>query len=145
MATKKVVLLVEDNPDDVALTQRAFRRSEVTSKLVVMRDGVEALDYLHGTAEPAEREEHGLPQLVLLDLKLPKASGLEVLKRIRSEASTRHLPVVMLTSSDARSDIQESYAEGANSFIRKPVDFDQFLDVVNHLSLYWLRINVPAL
>ena len=132
----KHILLVEDNPDDEQLTLRAMRLSEVPNVIRVARDGVEAVEALHGN-----RAEHPLPDLVLLDLKLPKLSGLEVLARIRAESSTKTLPVVVLTSSDEDRDIVESYNLGANSYIRKPVDFDEFVEVVHQLGLYWLRMN----
>jgi CheY-like chemotaxis protein len=129
-------LLVEDNPDDEQLTLRAMRLSEVPNVVRVARDGVEALDALLGDSAPQP-----LPDLVLLDLKLPKLSGLEVLARIRAESATRSLPVVVLTSSDEDRDIVESYSLGANSYIRKPVDFDEFVEVVHQLGLYWLSMN----
>ncbi|HLK15285.1 MAG TPA: response regulator [Fimbriimonadaceae bacterium] len=132
----KHILLVEDNPDDEQLTLRAMRLSEVPNVIRVARDGVEAIEALHGSSAPAQ-----LPDLVLLDLKLPKLSGLEVLSRIRSEERTKTLPVVVLTSSDEDRDIVESYNLGANSYIRKPVDFDEFIEVVHQLGLYWLRMN----
>ncbi|MHB8635526.1 MAG: response regulator [Fimbriimonadaceae bacterium] len=132
----KQILLIEDNPDDQQLTIRAMRLSEVPNSVTVARDGVEALRAL-GDAAASKR----LPDLVLLDLKLPKLSGLEVLARIRAEVATRALPVVVLTSSDEDRDIVESYNLGANSYIRKPVDFDEFLDAVHQLGLYWLSMN----
>lgn len=132
----KSILLVEDNADDEQLTLRAMRQSEVPNIIRVARDGAEALDFLYG-AHASKR----LPDLVLLDLKLPKVSGLEVLQRIRSEASSKTLPVVVLTSSDEERDIVESYSLGANSYIRKPVDFDEFIDAVKQLGLYWLTMN----
>ena len=130
----KTILLVEDNADDEQLTLRAMRQSEVPNMIRVARDGAEALERLF---DPGAR----LPDLILLDLKLPKVSGLEVLQRIRSDAKTRGLPVVVLTSSDEEKDIVESYNLGANSFIRKPVDFDEFIDAVRQLGLYWLSMN----
>ncbi|MEZ0324653.1 MAG: response regulator [Fimbriimonas sp.] len=136
MATEpKTILLVEDNSDDEQLTLRAMRQSEVPNIIRVARDGAEALDHLYGPN--ATR----LPDLILLDLKLPKVSGLEVLQKIRSEAKTRSLPVVVLTSSDEERDIIESYNIGANSYIRKPVDFDEFIDAVRQLGVYWLTLN----
>jgi two-component system response regulator len=132
----KTILLVEDNADDEQLTLRAMRQSEVPNLIRVARDGAEALDQLFG-----EHAGNRQPDLVLLDLKLPKVSGLEVLKRIRSEEKTRGLPVVVLTSSDEERDIVESYNLGANSYIRKPVDFDEFIDAVRQLGLYWLSMN----
>jgi CheY-like chemotaxis protein len=135
--TEKVILLVEDNPDDEALTVRAFGRSNVANRIDVSRDGAEALDYLVG---PAARP---LPTLVLLDLKLPKVDGLEVLRRIRAAERTRNLPVVVLTSSREEQDLVESYRLGVNSYVRKPVDFTQFVQAVQTLGLYWLVINEP--
>ena len=136
MATEpKTILLVEDNADDEQLTLRAMRQSEVPNIIRVARDGAEAIDHLYGVG--AKR----LPDLILLDLKLPKLSGLEVLKKIRSEESTKAMPVVILTSSDEERDIVESYSLGANSYIRKPVDFDEFIDGVRQLGVYWLTLN----
>jgi two-component system response regulator len=134
-AEPKTILLVEDNSDDEQLTLRAMRQSDVPNIIRVARDGAEALEFLFGPA--AQR----LPDLVLLDLKLPKVSGLEVLERIRKEERTRTLPIVILTSSDEEKDIVESYNHGANSYIRKPVDFDEFIDAVRQLGLYWLAMN----
>lgn len=137
MATEpKTILLVEDNADDEQLTLRAMRQSEVPNIIRVARDGAEAIDHLFG-ANSGKR----VPDLILLDLKLPKISGLEVLERIRKEPATRTLPVVVLTSSDEERDIVESYQLGANSYIRKPVDFDEFIDAVKQLGLYWLSMN----
>ena len=130
----KTILLVEDNADDEQLTLRAMRQSEVPNMIRVARDGAEALERLFDDGAR-------LPDLILLDLKLPKVSGLEVLQKIRSEEKTRALPVVVLTSSDEEKDIVESYNLGANSFIRKPVDFDEFIDAVRQLGLYWLSMN----
>lgn len=135
------VLLVEDNPDDEALTLRAFRKSNLTNEIVIARDGVEALDYLFGTGTYAGRDVEDLPQLVLLDLKLPKVDGLEVLQRIRESDITKTLPVVILTSSKEQEDLLTSYSLGANSYIRKPVDFNQFIQAVQQLGLYWLVLN----
>ena len=140
---EKVILLVEDNPDDEALTLRAFRKNNILNDVVVARDGVEALDYLFGTGAHAGRDTREQPQVVLLDLKLPKVDGLEVLRRLRADARTRLLPVVILTTSNEDRDIVTSYQLGANSFIRKPVDFDQFMEAVRQLGLYWLVLNVP--
>ncbi|MDR3691381.1 MAG: response regulator [Fimbriimonas sp.] len=131
----KTILLVEDNADDEQLTLRALRQSEIPNMIRVARDGAEAIDYLFGPGVV------NLPDLVLLDLKLPKISGLEVLSRIRSEQKSRALPVVVLTSSDEERDIVMSYDLGANSYIRKPVDFDEFIDAVRQLGLYWLVLN----
>ena len=136
----KTILLVEDNEDDEKLTLRAMRLSEIPNIVIVARDGAEAIEYIETHADYPSR----LPSLVLLDLKLPKLSGLEVLARVRSNSSTQTLPVVVLTSSDEESDIQQSYMLGANSYIRKPVDFDEFIDSVRQLGQYWLTINLPA-
>lgn len=137
----KRILLVEDNPDDELLTLRALERSNVLNEVVTVRDGVEALDYLFGRGAYAGRDTDVLPQLVLLDLKLPKLNGLEVLRRLREDPRTRLLPVVVLTSSDEERDIVESYRLGVNSYIRKPVDFVQFSEAVQRLELYWLVLN----
>ena len=136
---EKTILLVEDNPDDEALTLRALKRNNILNEVVVARDGAEALDLLL----PDDGEPR-LPEVVLLDLKLPKIDGLEVLKRIRAHARTRRLPVVILTSSSEERDIVAGYELGANSYIRKPVDFDQFMEAVRQLGLYWLVLNVAA-
>src|SRR5271170_7474062 len=141
---ERVILLVEDNPDDEALTVRALKKNNVTNELVVARDGVEALDYLFGTGAYAGRDTTVLPGLVLLDLKLPKLDGLEVLRRLRADERTRRLPVVVLTSSKEEQDLINSYNLGANSYIRKPVDFTQFTDAVKQLGLYWLVLNESA-
>ena len=143
MATdKKIILLVEDNPDDEALTLRALRKNNILNDVVVARDGVEALDYLFGTGSYAGRDTGNQPQLVLLDLKLPKIDGLEVLRRVRDNETTRTQPVVILTTSNEERDIVASYKLGANSYTRKPVDFEQFMDAVHQLGLYWLVLNV---
>ncbi|HOJ20946.1 MAG TPA: response regulator [Armatimonadota bacterium] len=143
MMTEKVILLVEDNPDDIELTLRALRKNNIANKVVVARDGVEALDYLFGTGAYAGRDIDGQPQVVLLDLKLPRMDGLEVLKRIRADARTKLVPVVILTSSREEQDLIEGYRSGANSYIRKPVDFDQFTEATRQLGLYWLVLNEP--
>lgn len=140
---EKVILLVEDNPSDVALTRRAFTRSAIMNPLVVAEDGQQALDYLLGTGTSAEAGTDDLPILILLDLKLPRIDGLEVLRRIRAEPRTRRIPVVILTSSLEQHDIATGYDLGVNSYIRKPVDFKQFADVIQQLGLYWLVINQP--
>ncbi len=137
----KVILLVEDNPKDVLLTERAFKQSKIANELHVVRDGAEALEYLHGPE--AGTPARPTPALVLLDLKLPKVDGLEVLRRIRAEERTRLLPVVILTSSSEEQDVMRGYGIGANSYIRKPVDFTQFMEAVNNLGLYWLVLNEP--
>ena len=139
----KAILLVEDNPDDVALTRRALKQARILNELVVAKDGVEALDYLFGTGKWAGRDLSIMPQVILLDLKLPKIDGLEVLKRIRADERTRLLPVVILTSSREEKDIVNGYSLGANSYIRKPVNFDQFAEAVRQLRLYWLILNEP--
>ena len=139
----RIILMVEDNPSDVRLTRRALEQSRITNRLIVAEDGVEALDYLFGTGASAGRDVADLPSLVLLDLKLPKVDGLEVLRRVRADARTRRLPVVILTSSQADQDIIASYDLGANSYIRKPVDFNQFAEAIRHLGLYWLVLNEP--
>ena len=141
MATMRTILLVEDNPDDEALTMRALQRHNIVNPVVVAHDGVEALDYLFGTGAHAGRDTSQLPQVMLLDLKLPLLDGLEVLRRVRADERTRRLPVVILTSSREESDIVRGYDLGANSYVRKPVDFTEFLDSVRQLGLYWLILN----
>jgi two-component system response regulator len=137
----KTILLVEDNPDDVELTLRAFDKSKIANEIVVARDGEEALDYLFGTGAHAGRAVAPLPEVVLLDLKLPKVEGLDVLRRLRAHERTRRLPVVVLTSSSEQQDVLSSYDLGANSFVRKPVDFAEFMEAARHLGLYWLVVN----
>ena len=139
----KVILIVEDNADDEALTLRALRRANVGNEIVVRRDGAEALDYLLGTGAGAGKAPDTLPQVVLLDLKLPKIDGLEVLRRIRADGRTRLLPVVILTSSNEERDRIEGYRLGANSYVRKPVEFGAFVEAVRTLGLYWLLLNEP--
>ena len=138
--TEKTVLLVEDSQDDVDLTLHCFRKNSVKNKIVVVRDGVQALEYLFGPSGTANQDS---TSVVLLDLKLPKVGGLEVLHRIRSDARTRRLPVVILTSSKQEQDRASGYDEGANSYICKPVDLDQFNEAVRQLGLYWLLLNEP--
>jgi two-component system, response regulator len=137
----KVILLVEDNPDDEALTLRALKKNNIKNEVVVARDGAEALDYLFGTGKYAGRDTALLPQVVLLDLKLPKIEGLEVLRRVRADERTKLLPVVILTSSNEDQDRIAGYGLGANSYVRKPVDFSQFLEAARQLGLYWLVLN----
>lgn len=141
MPDKRVILLVEDNPDDEALTLRAFRKNNIGNEVVVARDGQEALDYVFGEGRHAGRDVADFPQVVLLDLKLPKVDGLEVLRRIRADARTALLPVVILTSSKEDQDVINGYRLGANSYVRKPVSFDEFLEAARTLGLYWLLIN----
>lgn len=138
------LLLVEDNPDDVELTRRAFAKSDVGNRLVVVRDGEEALEYLFATGRYTGRDRLALPRAVLLDLKLPKLSGLDVLRHIRADAVTRRLPVIVLTTSREHSDIVGSYDLGANSYVRKPVDFARFAEAARQLGLYWLALNERA-
>jgi two-component system, response regulator len=135
------ILLVEDNPDDEALTLRALKKNNIKNEVVVAHDGAEALDYLFGTGKYAGRNTDVLPQVVLLDLKLPKVEGLEVLRRVRADKRTRLLPVVILTSSNEEQDRIDGYGLGANSYVRKPVDFSQFMDAALQLGLYWLILN----
>lgn len=141
--TSKVILLVEDSPDDEELALLAFRKSNVANQVVVARDGVEALDYLFGEGAHAGRDVEALPQMILLDLKLPRVGGLEVLRRVRSDPRTRRLPVVILTSSREDEDVMRGYDLGANSYVRKPVDFGQFAQAVQQLQMYWLVLNEP--
>lgn len=136
-----MILLVEDNPDDEALTLRALHKNNIGNKVVVARDGVEALDFLFCTGPYAGRDPDDTPQVVLLDLKLPKLDGLEVLRRIRADIRTRTLPVVILTSSKEEQDLIKGYTLGANSYVRKPVDFNQFTESIRQLGLYWLVLN----
>jgi two-component system response regulator len=142
--SERVILLVEDNADDEALTMRALKKNNITNEIVVARDGVEALDYLFGTGLHADRDTSIQPELILLDLKLPRVDGFEVLKKLRGDKRTMLLPVVILTSSNEQQDIVSGYGLGANSYVRKPVDFQHFLDAVRQLGLYWLVLNEGA-
>ena len=142
--SEKIILLVEDNPDDELLTLMAFKDNKITNEVIVARDGEEALDYLFGTGRYQNRNLDIQPQVILLDLKLPKVDGLEVLRKIRSNPVTKILPVVILTSSKEEVDIVNSYQLGANSYIRKPVDFEQFSEAIKQLGLYWLVLNESA-
>ena len=137
------ILLVDDNPSDIALTQRAMARSAIKNPLVVAEDGQQALDYLFGSSTYASHGAGDAPILILLDLKLPRIDGLEVLRRIRADSRTRRIPVVILSSSGEQTDIAAGYDLGANSYIRKPVDFHQFAETIRQLGLYWLAINEP--
>jgi two-component system response regulator len=139
----KPILLVEDNDDDVRLTKRALLKNNITNKLIVMGDGVAALHYLRVATEPGNDEAHTLPAVILLDLKLPKMDGMEVLRQIRADPKLRRQPVVILTTSKEDQDIINSYDLGANSYIRKPVDFEQFSAAISQLGLYWLILNEP--
>ncbi len=139
----KFILLVEDNPDDVALTLRAFKQNKILNEVIVARDGEEALDYLFGSGKNKDRNMINLPAVILLDLKLPKKDGLEVLKEIRGNELTRLIPVVILTSSRQEDDIAAGYKLGANSYVRKPVDFNDFVQASKALGLYWLLYNEP--
>jgi CheY-like chemotaxis protein len=143
MARNGVILLVEDNADDEQLTLRALKKNSIANQVVVARDGAEAVDYLFGAAGGSS-DLDVLPEVILLDLKLPKIDGLEVLRRLRENVRTAHLPVVILTSSNEEQDLVQSYRLGANSYIRKPVDFSQFTEAVRHLGLYWLALNEPC-
>jgi two-component system response regulator len=137
----KIILLVEDNPDDETLTLRALKKNNISNQVIVVRDGAEALDFLIGTGQHSGRDINLIPQVVLLDLKLPKVDGLEVLRRMRADERTKLLPVVILTSSNEEQDRLNGYGLGANSYVRKPVDFNQFIEAVRQLGLYWLVLN----
>lgn len=140
----KTILLVEDNPDDIELTRLAFEESRLANRMEIARDGQEALDYLFGRGAHAGRNLSEQPQMILLDLKLPKLDGHEVLQQIRADERTRYIPVVVMTTSNEESDLFASYGLGANSFIQKPVDFSSFVDAVRQVGLYWLVLNVNA-
>jgi CheY-like chemotaxis protein len=140
---EKRILLVEDNQDDIDLTLRALKKSNIKNEVVVVHDGAEALDYLFSKGSYANRDIKDVPTVILLDLKLPKLTGLEVLKRLRAEEITKLIPVVILTSSKEERDMIDGYSLGANSYIRKPVSFDQFVEAVKQLGLYWLLLNEP--
>jgi two-component system response regulator len=141
MGDDKFILLVEDNPDDEALTLRALKKNNISNRVVVTRDGAEALDFLFGVGAYAGRDATDVPQIILLDLKLPKVDGLEVLRQLREDERTRLLPVIILTSSREEQDLIAGYSLGANSYVRKPVDFLQFTEAVKQLGLYWLVLN----
>jgi len=140
----KIILLVEDNDDDVLLTERALKKSHILNQLVVASDGEEALDYLFGTGRWAGRDMNMIPEIILLDVNLPKIDGLEVLRRMRADNRTKLIPVVILTSSKEQKDLIDGYALGANSYIRKPVNFKQFAEAISQLGLYWLVLNQTA-
>lgn len=144
MNKNNVILLVEDHPDDEELTRLAFKECRFANELVVARDGQEALDYLFATGKYAGRDVCNQPQVLLLDLKLPKVDGLEVLQRIRADERTKFLPVVILTSSKQEQDVVAGYSLGTNSYIQKPVDFNQFIEAVRQLGMYWLVLNETA-
>jgi two-component system, response regulator len=139
---EKIILLVEDNPDDEALTLRALKKNNILNEVIVARDGIEALDYLFANGAHTGRDVSDSPQVILLDLKLPKVDGLEVLRQLRADERTRLFPVVVLTTSNEDRDVLSSYELGANSYIRKPVDFEQFMEAVRQLGLYWLVLNM---
>jgi len=138
---RKTIFLVEDNPDDEALMLRALKKNHIANEIVVAHDGIEALDYLFGTGEYEGRDVSEKPQLILLDLKLPRLDGLEVLKRLRADERTKFIPVVVLTTSTEQRDIVESYHLGANSYVQKPIDFSEFIDATRQLGTYWLLLN----
>lgn len=141
MLIEKSILLVEDNADDELLTIRALKKNKIANNIIVARDGEEALDYLFGSSDNQTKEERPLPTLIILDLNLPKIDGLEVLKRLKANERTKLIPVVVLTSSDEQKDLLTSYGLGANSYIRKPVDFNKFIEVASNIGLYWLVLN----
>ena len=140
----KVILLVEDDARDEALTRRALEKSNIVNTVVVARDGAEALDYLFGTGKYEGRDLTKMPQLILLDLKLPRLNGMEVLQQIRTDERTKRLPLVVFTSSSEQEDMIKSYDLGANSYVRKPVDFEHFMEATKQLGMYWLVLNQPA-
>jgi len=142
---KKLILLIEDNPDDELLALRALKKNNITSNVKVVRDGLEAVNYLFAEGEYGDRDKNDIPDVILLDLKLPKLDGVEVLKRIRENDVTCMIPVVMLTSSNEERDIMNAYKVGANSFICKPVDFEQFLEATKQIGTYWLGLNVTPM
>ncbi|MDY9924612.1 response regulator [Methanobacterium sp.] len=137
------ILLVEDNPTDAELTMRALKRKNLANRLVWVKDGAEALDFIYAQGQFQDRDPEDLPRLILLDLRMPKVDGLEVLKRIKANEQTRKIPVVVLTSSQQDKDVVESYKLGVNSYVSKPVEFDEFIDAVSTLGLYWMLINKP--
>jgi two-component system response regulator len=137
------ILLVEDDPNDIDLTRRAFRKSNITNELMVVRDGVQAMEYLFGTGEFAGRNVCDTPSIILLDLKLPKVGGLEVLEHIRSDDRTRLIPIIIVTSSGERQDLIAGYRLGANSYVRKPIRFEDFIQAVQQIGIYWLALNEP--
>lgn len=139
--SQKMILLVEDNADDEVLTLRALNKNKVANRIVVVRDGAEALDFLFCRGTYADRDPHDVPQITLLDLKLPKVDGLEVLRQVRANPHTQMLPIVILTSSSEEQDLIKAYTNGANSYVRKPVDFNEFVDAIGRLGLYWLILN----
>ena len=140
---RTTILLIEDNPDDVELTLHAFQKNHMANDIVVAGDGAEGLDYLFGTGKYAGRDAEESPALILLDLQLPKIGGLEVLRRVREDERTKRIPVVILTTSDEEEDIVNGYNGGANSYLRKPVDFTEFMNSVKQLEMYWLVLNTP--
>ena len=137
------ILLIEDNPDDVELTLHAFQKNHMANDVVVASDGAEGLDYLFGTGKYADRDADMLPALILLDLQLPKIGGLEVLRKVREDERTRRVPVVIMTTSDEEEDVVDGYNGGANSYLRKPVDFGEFMNAVKQLEMYWMVLNTP--
>ena len=141
--TEKTILLVEDNPNDVELTLLALKKNNLVNSIDVVSDGAEALEYLFATGAYANRARCRLPQLILLDLRLPKVDGIEVLQRLRADPRTRRLPVVIMTSSNEEADLARAYDHGANSYVRKPVDFEHFVEAIRQLGMYWLMLNEP--